>query len=897
MNNEFKKSKSNNETRYTLESMTAGATGSGSVATAPSSLGKVQKRGNILAQEAGKDKVPATTPRNFVAKNAKSSGAGAHKDKKKEQKQGAAKHKKPYMESLRTKIDQLKSKLAEAGMPFRGVGGAFNRGDDERHDLDPTDWYVVKDGKMFKTSVYPNQVQLAIAQGYSRTRDEAKAKAEQQGVEEGGASMPGDQYLSIPADQTKLSIGQQMAQDGITYSPDKEDELIGLMAQYMKKAGMSSKQIRYLLSYDEDYIPDQLSDLPKQGVAEAFGSSSVNMPANAAGTDGHQQSIDFYNQEVDNLAVQADPEFQEWIEAAEEKLVAAIRNGKDFTHLAKVLSAQQVKKFGGKTLGQQYGSQMAGKADAYYTSEIRNILNGPVTNAGNEMTRRHELSLQLQTIRSGWRRMSPEDKQNLADQVGYSLEELEHFVKTGQDPEEGDLRESVKQVRPATPDELRTGYTASKSHAVGADGNVYYFMDPKLKQVGLLRNKKQGVAEATGDERFDSMMGQITGGAGARQGVDNLNKSLTARTGSDPETALAKFGQEFIKWLEDLCREFAKQGADRFNKLKKLSEFEDGGETMAHWLIDVAKQTKTSGITLADIQEFSSEFNTHGMWAWQMFPIAWSQNEWQDYKDQWTGPNGYIANLRHSPEQGVAEGSGANKTHLAMAYLKAVVMAPIGTPEKRRILNWQQILSNQFDIEMDPDTLAQMLPQFDSQLQSGNLDKLQNRMASRGELEIGESEQGVAEAPEDRTSYQVAKILSDRGIKYDPAQENELINAIGMVLVKELNMSPKEARYLISYDEDFVSDTLGELRSMEQSVSEVDVYMESLAHSLQQVLSEKAVSKKQQKFMGMVHAAQKGEKPASKEVAKTAKDMGKKDARDFASTKHKGLPEKKKSKK
>jgi hypothetical protein len=157
--------------------------------------------------------------------------------------------------------------------------------------------------------------------------------------------------------------------------------------------------------------------------------------------------------------------------------------------------------------------------------------------------------------------------------------------------------------------------------------------------------------------------------------------------------------------------------------------------------------------------------------------------------------------------------------------------------------------------------------------------------------------QDVAEAPEDRTSYQVAKILSDRGIKYDPAQENELINAIGMVLVKELNMTPKQARYLISYDEDFVSDTLGELRSMEQSVSEVDVYMESLDQSLQQVLSEKAVSKKQQKFMGMVHAAHKGEKPASKEVAKVAKDMGKKDAKDFASTKHKGLPEKNKSKK
>ena len=57
-------------------------------------------------------------------------------------------------------------------------------------------------------------------------------------------------------------------------------------------------------------------------------------------------------------------------------------------------------------------------------------------------------------------------------------------------------------------------------------------------------------------------------------------------------------------------------------------------------------------------------------------------------------------------------------------------------------------------------------------------------------------------------------------------------------------------------------------------------------------IAEKAVSKSQQKFMGMVHAAQKGEKPASKEVAKVAKTMGKKDAKDFASTKHKGLPEK-----
>ena len=51
-----------------------------------------------------------------------------------------------------------------------------------------------------------------------------------------------------------------------------------------------------------------------------------------------------------------------------------------------------------------------------------------------------------------------------------------------------------------------------------------------------------------------------------------------------------------------------------------------------------------------------------------------------------------------------------------------------------------------------------------------------------------------------------------------------------------------------------------------------------------------AVSKAQQRFMGMVHAAQKGEEPASPEVAKVAADMKKSDAKDFASTKHKGLP-------
>lgn len=56
-----------------------------------------------------------------------------------------------------------------------------------------------------------------------------------------------------------------------------------------------------------------------------------------------------------------------------------------------------------------------------------------------------------------------------------------------------------------------------------------------------------------------------------------------------------------------------------------------------------------------------------------------------------------------------------------------------------------------------------------------------------------------------------------------------------------------------------------------------------------------AVSKKQQKFMGIVHGLQKGTvKPSevSKKAQKVAKQMKPKSATDFASTKHKGLPTK-----
>jgi hypothetical protein len=53
-----------------------------------------------------------------------------------------------------------------------------------------------------------------------------------------------------------------------------------------------------------------------------------------------------------------------------------------------------------------------------------------------------------------------------------------------------------------------------------------------------------------------------------------------------------------------------------------------------------------------------------------------------------------------------------------------------------------------------------------------------------------------------------------------------------------------------------------------------------------------AKSKKQQQFFGIVRAMQKGEMKPSGKAGEAAKTMKRKDVKDFAETKHKGLPSK-----
>jgi hypothetical protein len=84
---EFKKIKSNGETRFVLEFSDAGVTGSTSIASVEQSIGELQSR------------TEPSKPRNFVAKNAKMGGAGKMKDKSKTIPR-KEKHKKPVAEGV-----------------------------------------------------------------------------------------------------------------------------------------------------------------------------------------------------------------------------------------------------------------------------------------------------------------------------------------------------------------------------------------------------------------------------------------------------------------------------------------------------------------------------------------------------------------------------------------------------------------------------------------------------------------------------------------------------------------------------------------------------------------------------------------------------------------------------
>jgi len=81
-----------------------------------------------------KEFIPASKPRNFVAKNQKTAGAGAHKDKKRAEKQGDVKHKgKQFDEGLNEYGDTAKGQKMLTKVQKRAV----DRVTSKKADTDP----------------------------------------------------------------------------------------------------------------------------------------------------------------------------------------------------------------------------------------------------------------------------------------------------------------------------------------------------------------------------------------------------------------------------------------------------------------------------------------------------------------------------------------------------------------------------------------------------------------------------------------------------------------------------------------------------------------------------------------------------------------------------------------
>lgn len=93
-------------------------------------------------------------------------------------------------------------------------------------------------------------------------------------------------------------------------------------------------------------------------------------------------------------------------------------------------------------------------------------------------------------------------------------------------------------------------------------------------------------------------------------------------------------------------------------------------------------------------------------------------------------------------------------------------------------------------------------------------------------------------------------------------------------------------------NENLVFKTLRRSGHLEMLSNLKNLSVDTMLSLNESVVSEKAKSKKQQRFFGMVDQCQKTGKCPSKSVKDAADSMKKSDVEDFASTKHKGLPEK-----
>ena len=111
--------------------------------------------------------------------------------------------------------------------------------------------------RKFVERMAPHQEQGAEQmQELARMRELAGMQA-QQDVEEGSGN-------------TVEMVAAALTEKGIKYSPEKEKEIIGMIGDELSDMGMDNKKIRYLISYDEDFVGEVLDNLAREEKQEAF---------------------------------------------------------------------------------------------------------------------------------------------------------------------------------------------------------------------------------------------------------------------------------------------------------------------------------------------------------------------------------------------------------------------------------------------------------------------------------------------------------------------------------------------------------------------------------------------------------------------------------------------------
>lgn len=294
MSKEFKILKGQTHTRYILESATGGATSSAAVSSSTAAVSGMRRRtgDNLLTPEAEQQKVPQK-PRQGPLRP--QTGAGAHKDKKRDQKQGKQKHKKPFYEDHEISMasNELKSIYSDAKKLLALVQQYGEQGDLEA-------W---QQSKITKAADYLNSVLQSIGGEHDELDELKMDKATNQDK---------INFFKMQADRFKqqgfVKAADQAHQQSKQYNkPQKVMELDKPSGKlYILVKADNTNNVRLLGAFANN--PEEVEYMAqRQGIKDKSGAKMKALKINLLFTDAAQALEDLENifRDIDFVGAEA----------------------------------------------------------------------------------------------------------------------------------------------------------------------------------------------------------------------------------------------------------------------------------------------------------------------------------------------------------------------------------------------------------------------------------------------------------------------------------------------------------------------------------------------------------------------------------------------------------------